>query len=431
MQIDIEELIDFQPVHVDPIGSIYEYEGKMLRVINKPAVSATIKLLRSGLIEELVKQHLLIETSRSEYVLEDDSIVLEHRKISVKQHYSQWSFEMMKAAAIAVLKVNLLCNKYGYELKDCHQANIMFDGTTPIWIDFGSIVKKGNTQEWVAWKEFMKCHYYPLILHSKGYMRVARALYKCSIACDIEELQGMCYGISPKIIKKLNPYFNNIIREKDTQILCNKLSQIELKNISTWQNYQDDYWGESNERFEYEIDWIKSVDGIKSMLEIGANQGVFSYQCSLKTDIANITATDYDYGAVDKMFLNLKKINNKKITPLVLDFVWASEKELKDRQADLLVANALTHHLLLTQGMAVKTMVERFMSLTNKYIIVEFMPRGVDKHNIPKWYTLEWFMSALQKGFEIMHIKEMKNRVIIIGEKMSGAEHKKNDAMVE
>ncbi len=413
MQIDPEELIDFQPVHIDPVGNIYEYRGKILRVINKAAISSTIKLLHSGLIEELVKENLLIATWESEYVLNDNSIVLEHRKICVKQHYSQWSFEMMKEAALAVLKINLTCNKYGYELKDCHQANIMFDGTNPIYVDFGSIAKRHNTQEWTAWKGFMKCYYYPLILHSRGYVYLTRALYKCSVNCDVEELMSIYYGIPPKIVRHF--CFKFYHKENEIQSLYNKISRIKSNDTTTWENYQNDSWNKSNERFEYEIEWIKNRNDIHSMLEIGANQGVFSYLCAQKTNIANIIATDYDYGAVNKMFLKLKKLDNKKITPLVLDFVWASEEELKGKKSDLIVANALTHHLLLTQGMTVEAMVKKFMSLSNKYIIVEFMPRGVDKGKTPKWYTLDWFVLALKKGFEILDMKKFKGRIIIIG----------------
>ena len=151
LEIDMDELIDFQTVHLDMVGNIYEYQGKIIRIINKKYNKQTRKLLENGgVIEELIKKNLFIDTKVSELYYPGSDIVLEHRKIAVKQHYSQWTFEMMKDAATLVLTINAICSKYGYELKDCHQSNIMFDGITPIWIDFGSIVRKREKGKWIA-----------------------------------------------------------------------------------------------------------------------------------------------------------------------------------------------------------------------------------------------------------------------------------------
>lgn len=414
MKINPNDLVDFSRVHLDQIGNLYQYGDRILRVIHKQAVPKTLRLLKSGLIEELVKKGLLVETWKSECILDDDTIVLEHRKIPVKQHYSQWSFEMMREAALAVLKINKICNQYGYELKDCHQANIMFDGTNPIWIDFGSIVRKGKNAEWIAWNEFMKCHYYPLLLAARGYAGMVRALYKASIPCDCDELESMLYNIPLSMIKNVRPVLN---KARNGERLYKKISALQFENMTVWGDYQDQYWDKVNGRFQYEIDWIKNVQDIHSMIEIGANQGVFSYHCGKEANLKNIIATDYDFGAVDKMYFNFKERGIKNITPLVLDFVWASDEELKSKRSDLMVANALTHHLLLTQGMTLETMVNRFMLLTDKYLIVEFTPQGVNKHTTPKWYTLNWFLEGLCKGFEILDTKEIDNRIIIIGKK--------------
>ena len=83
------ELIDFQEIHLDTVGNIYEYNGDIIRIITKKSTKATQLLLQSGLINELVKKKLLITTRISEYSNEFDSLVLQHKKISVYQHYSQ------------------------------------------------------------------------------------------------------------------------------------------------------------------------------------------------------------------------------------------------------------------------------------------------------------------------------------------------------
>lgn len=68
--------------------------------------------------------------------------------------------------------------------------------------------------------------------------------------------------------------------------------------------------------------------------------------------------------------------------------------------------------------MTIEAMVNRFMLLTNRYLIVEITPQGVNKHKKPKWYTLEWFLEGFCKGFEVLETKEFNNRIIIIEEKI-------------
>lgn len=421
-EIKREELIDFQIVHMDMVGDIYEYREKIIRIINKKFTKHTRRLLEcGGLIEELVKNGLFIETWISDLYDVDADIILEHRKISTKQHYSQWSFEMMKDAAMLVLRINSLCSKYGYELKDCHQGNIIFDGIRPIWIDFGSIIKKQDKNSWIAQNEFIKCYYLPLILWSKGYDKMINSLYKSSTNIDFEEMVSVNFCIPPVLNSKVLSVIKNMYENLSVEKMYDKIKSLMVKKKTFWGKYQDSYWDKSNERFEYEIDWIiRQGENIKSMVEIGANQGVFSYFVAKRTGVKKIIATDYDQNAVDAMYKKLKHEKIEKITPIVMDFVWASSDILQNCQSELLVANALTHHLLLTQGMTIKAMVEKFSNLTSKYIMVEFMPKGVNKAYVPKWYTKEWFIKELNKKFEVIEVNNsVKGRVIIIGKKKS------------
>ncbi len=169
MAILKNDLVDFQEIHLDSVGDIYEYKGKIIRVINESHRQYVRELMNCGLIKELINNKLFVETSISDDLFEDGRMVLEHRKVFPRQRPSQWTFDMMKDAAMLVLKMNLLCIKYGYEIRNCHQGNILFDGTAPVFIDFGSIVKRNSNEKWIAREGFMKAYYYPLMLWRRGY----------------------------------------------------------------------------------------------------------------------------------------------------------------------------------------------------------------------------------------------------------------------
>lgn len=350
---------------------------------------------------------------------------MEHKKIIPRQEPIQWSFEMMKDAAILVLKINIICLEYGYELKDCHQFNIMFDGTVPVWVDFGSIAKRNkDLKKWAARDEFLASYYYPMKLWSRGFDGLIRQLMK-SVDLDLKEMMRIYYKMPARLVDFCMPLISNHAckeAEADMRELMRGLGKLKHQKDTQWGAYQDSYWDKSNKRFDYEIGWINRMPDIESMVEVGANQGAFSYLAAMKTQVKRILATDYDEQAVDTMYKRLKyeRITGGKITPLILDFVWTPEEQLKRYRSDLAVANALTHHLLLAQGMPMKGVAERLSILADKYLIVEFMERGLgqSRAGLPDWYTLENFVESLSARFsEISIYKADSKRTIIFATK--------------
>ena len=119
MIIKRDELIDFQKVQLDPVGTVYIYKGEMVRVIEPQFRESVEQFMKSKLFDRLIKEKLLVDTSISEDVDEEGRLILKHKRITPYTSMEQWSFEMMKETAKLVLKMNMLCWKHGYELKDC------------------------------------------------------------------------------------------------------------------------------------------------------------------------------------------------------------------------------------------------------------------------------------------------------------------------
>lgn len=424
MMILKKDLIDLQVSHLDTIGHVYMYEGRIIRIIERSARKHVEQLMKCGLIEKLIKEGILVESWISNDTDEEGRLVLEHKRIVPCTYLFQWSFEMMKEAAKLILKMNMLCWEYGYELKDCHQYNILFDGTRPVFVDFGSIVKR-NDKGWISREEFFKCYYYPIKLWSKGYVNIVEAMMKSSLdnLC-IGEMRGILWHlplwtVSMPFLQKINPLKNPILEMRELFLKLNKLKH---HDKSVWGDYQNALWKKEWEsaRFNFEVDWINRTPDIETMVEIGANQGYFSYLVATRTKIKKIIATDYDRNAVDIMYRRIREEFCDKITPLVLDFMWTPLERLKEYRSDLVVANALTHHLLLIQGMKMSAITERLAELTEKYVIVEFMEYGVTqkKRDLPEWYTLDNFLTELQERFEIVLVKKTeRRRTMVIGRK--------------
>lgn len=70
--------------------------------------------------------------------------------------------------------------------------------------------------------------------------------------------------------------------------------------------------------------------------------------------------------------------------------------------ADIVIALAVTHHLILTQKVKLDTIVELLYSYGKRYVIVEFMPLGLWSEGainveVPDWYNLDWFIDGMKK----------------------------------
>lgn len=100
---------------LDPLGRVFAYRGNILRGIYKNKENYVKTLLECGLYEELVKKELMVDTQLSKYNCDYFSLVLEHKRITSSQP-TEWTFSMLRDVASVILKVNKICNKYGYEL---------------------------------------------------------------------------------------------------------------------------------------------------------------------------------------------------------------------------------------------------------------------------------------------------------------------------
>ena len=83
--------------------------------------------------------------------------------MKVQVYPREWTFSMLKDAALLVLELNEVTAQFGYQTKDCHGYNVLFQDGKPVYVDFGSIAPvtyRGHVL--LAYDEFLRCYYYPL-----------------------------------------------------------------------------------------------------------------------------------------------------------------------------------------------------------------------------------------------------------------------------
>ena len=160
---------------MDDFGRVFIKDGRIFRAIHESKKNYCLDLLASPLFKELLQKKLIPNTTIADFTVPGYALVLEHEKLTeTLQH--EWSFGMLKDAALAVLEVNAICEKYGYELKDAHTLNVLFQGSNPMMVDIGSIATKENPTRWRGYEEFLSSFMIPLLCWSRNEIYVTRKL---------------------------------------------------------------------------------------------------------------------------------------------------------------------------------------------------------------------------------------------------------------
>jgi hypothetical protein len=387
---------------IDPFGRVFFHEDKIYRLINEQSVSECMELLNSNLFKELIELGYIPNTKIAvDIEIDSNDLILNHQRFIDSKTY-EWSFSMYKDAAILILKINQICNKYGYELKDAHPNNILFNNGKPIFIDIGSFQKRSNCQNWIAYSEFVNTMCVPLILWNKGEYFFLRSILESNFSTyriiptqqmiSVEYIQRLTVktkiyrkniidiNTNSKIIILFFRFLNKLIRclrrkrnynffiieKRHKKIQLSDVEKIDKQRIdSLWNDYHTKYLDSnkiiSTSRFDrLLVLFMKFCKDAKTVIDLAGNQGVFSFLLEEMNHFESIIMVDYDENAVDIAY-SYVKMHQRKVNPFLLNWMHPVNLDsTTDRlHADIVFALAITHHLLLTQGFSIVAIFER------------------------------------------------------------------------
>ena len=459
MKINIDDLTTVN-LSIDPVAKLFFYKNRVLRAIQPEFTSHVNNIIHSSLLTELISSNYFPKTWISDIEIDGYTLILEHEMIIHWNYPYEWSFEMLKDVALFILDINKIANRYGYELQDPHPYNVIFNMNQPQYIDFGSFVTKKQSK-WSGYNLYLNYVYTPLYFWSCGYPTIAKNIflmadifpekeyfrfryaffalfgnrffshmYKVYYSIKIvvlssdaklkEKIQSPFLYFIAFLIKKI---FNNQFSIKK---LINEIKIFKYKSgTSMWSNYQADIDIQNNERFMKISAYINQLSDAHSLLELASNHGKFASYIYDNSHIKKIIATDYDNTAVDIMYLNNK--SKQGFLPLLFDMIRTNGR-IEDQpicnriKCDIVIALAVTHHLILTQDIPIDYIFNTLKNLSHKYVIVEFMPIGLYAGEVeyvpqlPKYYNVIWFKEKFENYFDLFHDEQLEiNRHIFIG----------------
>ena len=100
----------------DPSGYVIHFNNSIYRIINENYSTIYTKCIESGLFKKLVEDKLLLNFEESSDLgLENIKIfkILKQEKIQFISFPYEWSFDMLKDAALLTLEIQKRCIEFG------------------------------------------------------------------------------------------------------------------------------------------------------------------------------------------------------------------------------------------------------------------------------------------------------------------------------
>jgi hypothetical protein len=434
----------------DPSGFMFEANGVLYRQINNSFKSHFDHFIESGCYAHLVREKLLIpheEINENITGNLDCYKTIRPERLAFISYPYEWSFDMLKDAALLTLQLAKECLSFGVILKDATPYNIQWHNGKMIFIDTLSFEKYNETEPWIAYRQFCECLLGPLLLmhYSRQHLQNLMLAYPEGVPLSIVK-SLLPFRSRFSFFTSLHIYLHERLTRpgKQTQQktaafsktkILNLLNSLEslVKNLkaSDRQTNWSEYYGEAGQRGDYVeqkkniIDnWLNNLPGTKTAVDLGANDGYFSKLISQK-NIYTIAA-EADASCVNHLYLQCKKDFISNIHPLVSDLsnpspaIGVNNNERNSftsrAKVDLTLALALIHHLCIGRNMNFEQCALFFSQVSN-FLIIEFVPKQDEKtqlllqnkKDIYPGYTENEFENKFTAFFSIKEKQKIPN----------------------
>jgi SAM-dependent methyltransferase len=437
----------------DPDSRVVMSDGRVLRLLSERGLADWKALSSSPLFAELVQEGKLVGT-REAVVQElppgaltgEVAAVLEHEVVPFVSYPYEWTFGMLRDAAVLQLELVRRSIGAGMILKDSSPYNVQFRGSRPVFIDVGSFERLREGEPWAGYRQFCMLFLYPLLLESwKG-------------VPFQPWLRGSLAGITPETFRSVLSRRDLLRRGAFTHVALHARlerrhqedegdvkgdlrasgfrKELILANVgslerrvarltprprrSAWSAYEPttSYADADAKRKETFVSAALASERPRVVWDLGCNDGRFSRMAAETAE--HVVAVDADPVVVDRLYEELKTEAAARVLPLTMDLTdpspgqgWkgAERKSLEDRgRPDLALCLALVHHLSIGGNVPIADLLDWFRGLAGSLVIELATPddpmvRKMLARKRPEDhpdYRRDWFERCLDERFTVV-----------------------------
>ena len=336
--------------------------------------------------------------------------VLRHQRVELISYPYEWTFEMLRDAALVHLDITRRAVAAGFSTKDATAYNLAFTDGHPVFIDIGSFEKPPRDESWPGYRQFCELFLNPLAICAKtgvAYHPWLRGSVGGIATTDAAALiplhRRLRHGLAAHITLQARSQRAAGGEDDDADgaparrvagfsptLVTAQLDNLEqaIRHL-TWKA-QRSVWSDYGDRSHYAGDDLPAKrtfvaeaierTGARSVVDLGANDGYFS-TAALEAGATHVVAADFDHLVVDRLYRHLKDIGEGRIHPLVLDLTnpspgtgWRGRERqpfTERTRPDLTLCLAVVHHLAITNTVPLPEIVD-FLAELRSPLVVEF-----------------------------------------------------------
>jgi len=396
----------------DPGGRVFLHDGEVYRTLDDHALENWKALASTHFFPKEVAAGRIIATEMAEDMapIGDWAGILRHERIPVITYPYEWTFSMLRDAALLQLDLLTAALAEDMILKDSTPFNIQWIGTRPVFIDIGSFEKLDKGDVWVGYRQFLAQYLYPLLLTARvgipfqPWLRgrpdglTADQLHNVMTARDrFLTRGGLLHVTLPARAERSDSGTGRDVRSEYKKAGFSKaMIEANVKGLrkiveklvwepdtSRWNRYAADCEHVHLQR-DAKAAFVSKVltnGPFDVVWDVGANDGHFAKIAADHADI--VLALDADELVLDQLFRSLKDDGPDNVLPNLHDLAdpspgigWRGKERqpLIDRsRPDLVLALAVVHHLVVGRNIPLASFVDWLADLDAR-IVLEFVP---------------------------------------------------------
>ena len=438
----------------DPQSRVFYVDGEVRRALSSVGLEDFEALAATGLLED----PRIIGTERIDdlpalagLLAGEVAAVLRHEPVPFVSYPYEWTFSMLKDAALLQLDLLLAALDHDLILKDSTPYNVQFKGARPVFIDVGAFERLRPGELWIGYRQFCMLYLYPLLLQSlKG-------------VSFQPWLRGSIDGITPSQLRGMMSFRDRFRRGLTTTVflhatlekragvagtaLKRELRRPEvakqvirsnvhkMRKLVTRLDWEppEDVWVTYGERNTYTDDDARQKDSF--VREVGASRPwglVWDLGCNtgrhsrlVAENARHVVAVDADQGPVELLYRDLRDGGDETILPLTMNVAdpspglgWRGLERLPlpDRGLpDLVLALALVHHVAIGANVPVREFVSWLRDLGSA-LVIEFPTRddpmvqkllASKRDGLHPDYERGFFERCLQEAFDVQRSEQL------------------------
>jgi SAM-dependent methyltransferase len=405
----------------DPDSRVLNGEDAVYRALSSRGLADFHALRSSPLLADAMRSGTVVETELLDAPVPgataaeaglpaEPAAVLRHARIPFVSYPYEWSWSMLRDAALLQLELLDAALDERLTLKDSSPYNVQWRGARPQFIDLGSFEPLRDGEPWAGYRQFCTLYLNPLLLQSLKDVPFQPWLRGSLEGISPAELAGLLAlrdrfrrGVATHVVlharlerrygdrgrevtrELRSAGFSSALIRANVQRLARMVRRLDWRPPETvWTVYERDksYSGADEQRKDAFVRDAVTREPAGLVWDLGANTGRYSRIAAEQGSY--VLAIDADQAAVELLYRELRDEGATRILPLTVDLAAPSpalgwrgleRKPLGRRgRPGLTLALAVVHHLSIAANVPLREVVDWLASLGGS-LVVEFPHR--------------------------------------------------------